>query len=69
MNRLVQLSALLRLILADLGTVSLGAAAILVTRAIPTAELEDLNAGLLIVSAFFALLGIALRVISRAQPQ
>ena len=69
MNRFRPFGVLAKLVLADLGTVSLGAAAILVTRAIPTASFRDLDSGLLIISAFIALLGIALRVISQVQTQ
>ena len=69
MNRFRLLGSLAKLVLADLGTASLGAAAILVTRAIPTASFGDLDSGLLIISALIALLGIALRVISQAQTQ
>ena len=66
MNWLRRLAPLIRLSLADLGTVSLGAAAILLTRALPSASLDDLNAGALAISAAFVFLGIVLRVVAKA---
>lgn len=57
---------IIRISLSDLGTVSLGAAAILLTRAVPSASLDDLNAGVLAISVAFVLLGIVLRVLSKA---
>ena len=54
-----------RAVTTDFGTVSLGAAAILLTRAIPSPSFDDLNFALMGVSISFALLGIILRLIAR----
>ena len=51
--------------LADLGTVFLGAAAILLTRVIPENSFTNFNPGLLAVCAALVLVGIALRAIAR----
>lgn len=50
---------------ADLGTVFLGAAAILLTRVIPEDSFTNFNPGLLAVCAALVLVGIALRAIAR----
>ena len=50
---------------ADLGTVFLGAAAILLTRVIPEESFTNFNPGLLAVCVALVLVGIALRAVAR----
>lgn len=52
-------------VLTDFGTVCLGAAAILLTRALPAGERADFDPGVLAATIFFVLLGILLRAVAR----
>lgn len=52
-------------VVADFGTVCLGAAAILLTRALPANSFTDFDPGVLAATVFFVLLGVLLRAIAR----
>ena len=52
-------------VLQDLGTFSIGTAAILLTRAFPSSSSEEFSAGMVYASVAFAVAGIFLRVIAK----
>lgn len=52
-------------VLQDLGTVSLGAAAIFLTRVFPSSSTDDFSIGMMVASIGFAGVGITLRVVSK----
>ena len=49
----------------DLGTVSLGAAAIFLTRVFPSSSTDEFSIGMMVASIGFAGIGIALRAMSK----
>ena len=66
MNLLRRTGVLISPGLQDLGTVSLGTAAIFLTRAFPTSDFGDFDWAMLLVSAAMVFTGMGLRYLSKA---
>ena len=66
MNFLRRAAPLLSPVFQDLGTVSLGTAAIFLTRTFPTPQFSDFESTMMLATFFFALMGLLFRLVARA---